>query len=144
MRAVVLDANAALDWFIPSEVGDAYSQPLAVIAGETGTRFRVPLHFDIEVARILVNRHKRDPQQFSAKWLAEALHVLDILPIDSVAPGINFKLLGELSKAYNLAVPDVPYFHLARMMEIPIASRDRGIVSACKAWHVQHWQPLPA
>ncbi len=49
--------------------------------------------------------------------------------------------LGDLATAYGLTVYDVPYFHLARMIGVPIASRDRGIIAACKAWGVPHWQP---
>lgn len=141
MIEVVLDANVALDWFLPSEVGQAYSGPLAQQAAKSQARFHVPFHFDVEVCGQLVKSHRRKPDPYSKKWLDTALETLDILPIDTHAMGLNFKVLGDLAGAYGLTVYDVPYFHLARMLELPIASRDRGIISACKAWHVVHWSP---
>ena len=74
-------------------------------------------------------------------WLQDALNVLDVLRIDIVGQGTNFNLLGKLAVSYALTPYDVAYFHLARMMELPIASRDRGIIAACKNWNVLHWTP---
>jgi predicted nucleic acid-binding protein len=138
---LVLDANVALDWFLPSEIGSAYSNPLANEASQGKVRFHVPLHFDVEVCGQLVKSHRRKPEPYSKKWLDTCLDTLDVLPVDTHAIGVNFRVLGDLARAYGLTVYDVPYFHLARMLEIPIASRDRGIIAACKSWHVVHWQP---
>jgi len=138
---IVLDANVAIDWFLESNVGNAYSVPAAMLAESGKLRFCVPEHFHIEVARILVIRARSGKDVRGEKWLEAALVALDSSPIDSYAQGINFELLGKLSKAYDLDVPDVPYFHLARMMELPIASRDKKIITACKHWNVLHWQP---
>ncbi len=142
MNRIVLDANVAIDWFCPSKEGAAYSLPLEALSADGAVKFLVPLHFDVEVARILRKQHINRPTVFTLEWLRAALQLLDMMDIESIAQGVNFTLLGELAQSYNLDVPDVPYLHLARMLELPIASRDRGIVSACKAWHVQHWQPL--
>lgn len=144
MITLVLDASVAIDWFCISPEGSAYSRPLEDIAIDDRARFRVPLHFDVEVARTLRKQHKNHPQAYSRAWLTQALQILDRAPLDIVAQGINFALLGELSLAYNLDIPDVPYLHLARTMSLPIATRDRGLISACKAWHVEHWQPVRA
>ena len=141
MTHVVLDANVAIDWFAPSPEGEAYSRKLERLAVRHDLKFAVPLHFDIEVARILRKKHKRQPLIFSETWFKSSLQILDLASIQIVAQGLNFQILGDLSIAYNLDVPDVPYFHLARMMDTPIASRDRGIIAACKAWGVTHWQP---
>lgn len=141
MNTLVLDASVAIDWFCPSKEGDAYSLPLEKLSSIGQVKFSVPLHFDVEVTRILRKLHKNQPQTFSRAWFQSSLEVLDLTEIDSIAQGVSFALLGELSIAYNLDVPDVPYFHLARTMELPIATRDRGIISACKVWKVLHWQP---
>ena len=61
--------------------------------------------------------------------------------MDTHAIGVNFKLLGDLAAAYGLTAYDVPYFHLARLLELPMVTRDRGIISACKAWTMVHWTP---
>jgi predicted nucleic acid-binding protein len=140
VNRLVLDANTAIDWFVTTPEGEDYSRHLESLV--TSTRFLVPLHFDVEVTGHLVKKHRRHPAIFSQIWLQASLGVLDALPIDIMGQGINFTLLGNLAQAYNLTPYDVPYFHLARMAEVPIASRDRGIIAACKAWHVPHWQPL--
>lgn len=141
MIDLVLDANVALDWFLPSEVGIAYSAPLADAVSKGQVRFHVPLHFDVEVCGQLVKAHRRKPDPYSKKWLDTCLETLDVLPMDTHAIGVNFKVLGDLASTYGLTAYDVPYFHLARMLEIPIASRDRGIIAACKSWNTVHWQP---
>jgi predicted nucleic acid-binding protein len=138
---LVLDANVAIDWFLTSPPGEAYSRPLIGLARQSKVRLHVPLHFDVEVCGQLVKRHRRHPQEFGRPWLDSCLGILDNSPIEIHAIGMNFRLLGDLATAYRLTVYDVPYFHLARMMGIPVASRDRGIIAACKAWGVPHWQP---
>lgn len=141
MIELVLDANVALDWFITSEAGEAYSRRLAHLVAASQVRLFVPLHFDVEVAGQLVKHHRRKPHEFDALWLKTALQTLDVSPIETVAIGVNFEVLGDLALAYNVTAYDAPYIHLARLLELPIASRDRGVISAAKAWHVPVWQP---
>lgn len=141
MNGVVLDANVALDWFLESDVGDIYSLALEDLAEQGKIRFYVPEHFQIEVSRILIIRGRKGKTPRGEKWLGSALLSLDAAPIDTYAQGINFDLMGKLSKAYGLDAPDVPYFHLAREMAVPIATRDKAIIDACRAWNVEHWTP---
>ena len=105
MSNIVLDANVAIDWFLESNVGNAYSLPAAMLAESGKLRFCVPEHFHIKVARILVIRARTGKDVRGEKWLEAALMALDSSPIDSYAQGINFELLGKLSKAYDLDVP---------------------------------------
>lgn len=138
---LVLDASVALDWFLPSTPGQAYSARLLKIAANGGVQFHVPLHFDVEVVGQLVKHHRRTPEIYTANWLKHSLQTLDLLPIATHALGVNFKALGDLSLAYQLSAYDTPYFHLARTLGIGIASRDRGIVAA-SSWGVEVWQPI--
>ena len=144
MNRVVLDANVALDWFLESDVGDIYSLALEVLAEQGKVRFYVPEHFQIEVSRILIIRGRQGKTPRGEKWFGSALLSLDVAPIDTYAQGINCDLMGKLSKAYGLDPPDVPYFHLAREMAVPIATRDKAIIAACRAWNVEHWMPQVA
>ena len=41
-------------------------------------------------------------------------------------------LVLDANVAIGLTVYDVPYFHLARMTGVPIASRDRGIIAPAR------------
>ncbi len=141
MIRIVLDANTAIDWFVTTPEGESYSRQLEPLVNAGGIRFVVPLHFDVEVVGHLVKKHRKLPAQFPSEWLATSLEILDMLPIDITALGMNFKLMGDLAKLFNLAAYDVPYFQLARLLELPIATRDRGIITACNAWNVLHWKP---
>ena len=62
MRRLVLDASTAIDWFIPSVEGEAYSRKLVPLVQSSEIGFAVPLHFDIEVSAQLV---KKRPAKFS-------------------------------------------------------------------------------
>lgn len=141
MRKIVLDASTAIDWFVPSVEGEAYSVKLVPLVKNGSVGFVVPLHFDVEVTGHLVKKTRQKPEVFTAAWLNSCLELMDVLPIEITAQGLNYSLLGKLAKSYNLTVYDAPYFHLARMLELPIASRDKGIVSACKHWDVLRWTP---
>lgn len=141
MIDLVVDANVAIDWFVASLPGEAYSVPLANTALDGHIQLHVPTHFSVEVCGQLLRQHRSKKDVYNAKWLENSLNALDSMRISIVAIGLTFKELSDLSKAYNLSGYDTPYFHLARMLEIPIASRDGGIISACKAWHVHRWLP---
>lgn len=139
MIELVLDANIAIDWFVISAPGEAYSAHLARYIETGAIQFHVPLNFEPEVAGQLVTHHRHKPKIYTKQWLSDALAALDSLPIMQHALGINFQTSGALAASYRLTVYDLQYFHLARVMGCPIASRDKGIISACKHWNVSHW-----
>ena len=85
---LVLDACVALDWYLPSEAGASYSQPLAKTTASGNARFHVPVHFDVEVCGQLLKSHRRKPDTFSKKWLDTSLETLDMLPMVSRDGGI--------------------------------------------------------
>ena len=144
MINIVLDANVAIDWYLPTAVGDAYSLPLKELAAASEVRFVVPEHFIYEVSRILVMRalhgDSLNPPKGS-QWLQETMLSLEQAPIDHYVVGLNYVLLSQLAKTWNLSAPDVPYFHLARETDCAIATRDKAIIKACNLWNVHHWQP---
>lgn len=139
MIHLVLDASTAIVWFVLTPEGEGYSRHLTTLAAAGQVRFSVPLYFDVEVPGYLVKKHRQRPAEFTQQWLDDALTTLDALRIDIVGQGFNFALLGKLAQSYGLSGYDVPYFQLAREMDIPIASRDRGIAAACRTWHVERW-----
>ena len=89
----------------------------------------------------MLKNHRRKSDTFWKKCLDTSLETLNMLPMDTHAIDVNFKLLGDLAAAYGLTAYDMPYFHLARMLELPMVSRHRGIISACKGWNVVRWTP---
>lgn len=141
MSRIVLDANVAIDWHVYSEEGEAYSVPLWNSLESGHIRLCVPEHFNYEVSRILIMQARKARTSVAEKWLETALATLDQEPIDTFVMGINFQLLGQLTKTYELDAPDVPYFHMAREMGIPLATRDKKLIAACGRWGVLHWKP---
>lgn len=144
MINIVLDANVAIDWYVPTVVGDKYSLPLKKLADAGEVRFVVPEHFVYEVSRILVLRGLRGDKVNPPKgteWLHQAMLSLEQAPIDNYVVGLNYALLAQLAQAWKLSAPDVPYFHMARESELAIATRDGEMIAACKHWNVLHWQP---
>ena len=142
MIDIVLDANVALDWCLPTAEGALYSAPLAKLADAGKVRFIVPGHFHVEVSRLLVIKAmtiKKNP--LGSKWLTAVSRMLDAEPIYALAMGLTFENLSNLAVAWNLDAPDVPYFHLARDSGLAIATRDKKIIAACKEWNVLHWTP---
>lgn len=137
----VVDACVAVDWFIHSEPGNAYSIPfLRQLEGQEFA-LHVPLTFESEVAHQLVTAHRREPKHYSKEWVKECAKAMDALPIVQHALGVNFEVSCDLANSYRLTVYDLQYFQLARLLELPMASRDKGIISACQHWHVELWKP---
>jgi predicted nucleic acid-binding protein len=138
---LVIDANTVIDWFVVTIEGEAYSRHLEPVISAGDVQLVVPLHFDVEVVAHLVKKHRQDKRKFTKAWLDSSLNIMDLLPFEITALGVNFKLMGDLAKTFNLSVYDTPYFQLARVMGLPLATRDRGLIAACKQWHVERWQP---
>ena len=141
MSQIVLDASTALDWFLPSPEGAAYSLPLMARTLRGEETFLVPEHFIYEVSRVLVLRALRGKSPLGKDWLGAAMRQLDALPIDTLLCGFSFDYLGTLSETYGLSAPDVPYFHMARELGLAIATRDAEIIHTCQVWSVQWWEP---
>lgn len=141
MNRFVVDANVALDWVIPSSEGEKYSVQFFDLVIKDAPELFVPMHFDVEVARVMRKTHKRKPDEFSKKWYEDGLKAVDQVGFITIGQGINLELLGQLAEAYSLDVVDVPYIHLARTFDVPLVTRDKGLISACKHWNITHWQP---
>lgn len=141
MSDLVIDACVAIDWFIPSEPGEIYSVPLVEMAYSGKVRVHVPVNFSVEVCGQLLRHHRRSPETYTANWLSHSVKALDAMRISTHVIGLSFKELTDVANAYNLSAYDTAYFHLARLLELPIATRDRGILSACKQWDVLRWSP---
>ncbi len=129
MSSFVLDCSVTMSWCFEDEA-DAYSD--RVLDASRGARILVPAVWPLEVANVLAVAERR-------KRLAEAdstrfLELLASLPIRSEetsfgrATGAILSLARELGlSSYNAA-----YLDLAMRSGVPLATRDRRLMAACR------------
>jgi predicted nucleic acid-binding protein len=141
-NAIVLDASVALAWFIdrdPERKSYAYNVVMAFARGEI--EFHVPDLFFTEVANGLLKAHRNKERRFTRDMLNEAVEYLDKSVNDIHALGMDVLQSVERAVQYNLQAYDTVYFDLARTMEYPIATLDKGIRSACERFNVELFTP---
>lgn len=142
---VVVDANVLINWYLtPVEAQQAaYAQSFASAmgAGQIAT-IHAPEHIIMEVAGVLVHRSRdrRQTPRFDAASMTAAMRDLDLLPIEFHVLGYNFEQLADAATAFNLSVYDAPYLELARVLDVPLVTSDKGLISAAREWNVKHWQ----
>jgi len=137
---VVVDANVCLDWFLPSGKAD-YAKAFAAYIRREKVTLHVPIHFDLEVSGPLLKVFRAKTGGITEKTLNAALAAMDALPVNFHVQGMGFGQMVNLARAYNLSIYDTPYFNLARAFGYTLATSDRGLLSAAKAWNVEIWQP---
>lgn len=64
--------------------------------------------------------------------------MIDGLALNTRLTGHTYRDIVTLAQRYHVQAKDVPYFELARILDIPIAAFDGGITEACKV----HGVPL--
>ena len=143
MNHVVLDANVCLDWLLPgSKLGSAdYANAFAAYLNSQNVTLHVPIHFDLEVTGPLLKVFRAKTPGITEKALNAALEAMDSLPLNFHASGLGFRQTTDMARAYNLSIYDTPYFNLARAFGYALATSDRGLLSAAKAWGVEVWAP---
>ena len=95
----------------------------------------VPNIWVVELAAVLARSKKAG--RISKATLDKACGYYDQLSVDVHYIEYTTKKLVQLSAIYNLAGYDAVYFDLAKFLNIPIASVDKGHCSACKAHGVE-------
>jgi len=125
----VLDASFALTWVVESERTPATLNHYEALL-EARAEAVVPAMWPDEIANVLLTleRNKKLNPAQALKW-AEIF--LD-LPIEVMSPSRQ-ESLGEvrsLAHAYFLSAYDARYLHLALKAALPLATRDRAMISA--------------
>jgi len=137
----VLDANVALTWFLAEgEMQTAYSL-LVLEEAVDGNTCVVPGLWHVEVAARLIRARRNRGGAFGPTRMGEALHFLDALDLETHRLALVATNIADLAMRYHLSAYDAVYFHLAKSLDLPIASFDGGIRAACRAHGVQllHW-----
>lgn len=143
MNHVVLDANVRLDWFLQGEktASADYAKAFAAYLRREKVALHVPIHFDLEVTGPLLKVFRAKSPAITEKALNAAQAEMDALPLNFHAMGMGLRQTADLARAYNLSIYDTPYFNLARAFGYTLATSDRGLLSAAKAWGVEVWTP---
>jgi len=138
----VLDASVALAWFLDmdSEATD-YAAGVRRLILNSRAVCVVPGNWHLEVGSGLIRAHRNHRLGFTAAKLADALEVIDDIPVWTHHLGMESRHVVDLAKAYNLTGYDAQYFHLALTEGLPIASLDKGIQSSCKVFGVELLKP---
>ncbi|MES2946309.1 MAG: type II toxin-antitoxin system VapC family toxin [Pseudomonadota bacterium] len=142
MKNVVVDANVCLNWFLPTEHLNQtdYAQAFLAYIRDENVLVHVPAHFEMEVSGTLLKVFRSRGRGFTEKSLNTALDIMDAMPLNVHGFVKGYAKITALARAYNLSMYDTPYMNLARALDCPIATRDRGLISAAKAWRVEVWQ----
>lgn len=138
----VLDADVAIAWFIPGSPEQRdYAGWVARHIETTGASCVVPALWHFEVGAVLI-RARRAPQiRFSEAKLRAAMDRLRRLSPETRLSTQTAAEVIERARACNLQGYDVAYFDLARDLELPIATLDGGIRTACRRFGVKLLQP---
>jgi predicted nucleic acid-binding protein len=132
----VLDASVAVEWFLPGGGPRArYAEKILerISVGELLPVVPDLWHYELGSVLIAARRDKR----ISAAKLGTAQSALRALGVETLALELDASEVVELSRRFHLQGYDVVYFELARRLEIPIASIDGGIKTACGTFGVQ-------
>jgi predicted nucleic acid-binding protein len=133
----VLDANVALTWFLSEgEAQTAYSLLVLEDAVE-GNSCVVPGLWHVEVAARLIRARRNRNTAFGPARMVDALRLLGALDLETHQMALAVTNVADLATRYHLSAYDAVYFHLAKSLDLPIASFDGGIHAACRAHGVR-------
>jgi predicted nucleic acid-binding protein len=134
----VLDASVALAWFIErSEDQGCYADSVLNLIHEAETVCIVPSVWHYETAAVLLRTHRDKNARFGKAKLMKALEALERLSIETHHQAIETAAVVNLGLNYHLQGYDALYFDLAKVNGVPIATFDRGILTACKRFNVE-------
>lgn len=134
----VLDASVALSWFIrQTESQRRYAEAVLNLIQEADTVCVVPSIWHYETAAVLLRAHRDKAARFGKVKLERALATLDSLSLETHHQAIETADLVNMGLVYHLQGYDALYFDLAKVNRLPIATFDRGILTACKRFGVE-------
>ena len=133
----VLDANVALTWFLSEgEAQTAYSL-LVLEDAVDGNTCVVPGLWHVEVAARLIRARRNRNAGFGPARMGDAMDLLGALDLETHQVTLAVGNVADLAMRYHLSAYDAVYFHLAKSLDLPIASFDGGMRAACRAHGVR-------
>lgn len=125
--AFVLDASISLAWYLPGQ-GNAYATSVYARLNSGAEQASAPLLWRVELASVILRSHRRG--ELAEARALRALADAEQLPIALFDIQLTGTDMFRLGKRYRLSGYDAVYLELARRLDLPIASADRGVRSA--------------
>jgi predicted nucleic acid-binding protein len=135
MRPVVPDASVVVGWFVPQ----ANSAPARVLAGSLHPLL-APAFLQIEVANVLVMRHRRN-LPVRADFPEAALQELRSGTIAWTADQLLLDSAMAIARRHLHAIYDCLYLALARREEAMLATFDRRLAALAESLAIPLWSP---
>ena len=134
----VLDASVTLSWYLPGQ-GNSLAESVYRRLNAGADEAAAPLLWRTEIAAVLVKCSRRG--MLTDARARSALNDAEALPIALHDMRLGSEELYGLAKRYNLSVYDVHYFELARRLDLPLATTDRGLRAAARRHRVPLHHP---
>jgi len=124
-RPVVVDASMAIP-LVHAEPGSAVVAARVRQWRASGTRLAVPAQFWLEVANVLLRRHRRPGSAVVA-----ALHALDEIGLETIESDRPLVLLAlDRAERFGLSMYDASYLALAELLDGGLFTDDRELLAA--------------
>ena len=136
---VLLDASVTLEWFVADKPGTAtYADDVlhAIVNREILPLVPDLWHYGVGSVLIAAKRARR----ITALRLKKALEVLSKLRPFTINTRQTASEVVEQAAAFYLQGYDAVYFDLAKRLNVPIATSDGGMRTACRAHGVKLWK----
>ncbi len=135
---VILDASVTLEWFVSDKTGVATYADDVLDAIEN--REILPLvpdlwHYAVGSVLIAAKRARR----ITARRLNKAVDAPNKLRPFTINTRDTASEVVEQAAAFHLQGYDAVYFDLAKRLDVPIATSDGGIRTACRVHGVKLW-----
>ncbi len=124
---IVIDANVAIDWFLPARTEVAEIALDRVVSGGAV----VPALWRWEVQDVLRRLAVAGRLKKPVESVRDELRELQIAIDDDLLSLFGDEL--SVSARYGLSVYDASYLELALRLRVPLATNDRALAAAAKA-----------
>lgn len=131
--AFVLDASVAIDWYFPDRRANTeYARQVLSYIIETNADVYVPDLFNMELAQFLTLKRRTPAARFGAAALHAAFDRLNAIGMRVVARPFSYRDIYAAAESFHVQAKDTPYITLASIMALPLATLDRGLMTACR------------
>ena len=136
---IILDASVTLEWFVSDKTSIATYTDDVLDAIEN--REILPLvpdlwHYEVGSVLIAAKRARR----ITARRLNKAVDALNKLRPFTINTRDTASEVVEQASAFHLQGYGAVYFDLAKRLDVPIATSDGGIRTACRHYGVTLWK----